>query len=90
MLNNLYRKTPITRKHPQPTMRAMQSLCTIFNVAPKKGWREPWTIKLTFRGELGSVHFFFLLFAHFYFPASGQAVVTGVAPSPPRFLPSSA
>ena len=27
-------------------------------------------------------------FAHFYFPASGQAVVTGVSPSPPRFLPS--
>ena len=25
---------------------------------------------------------------HTYFPASGQAVVTGVVPSPPRFLPS--
>ena len=25
---------------------------------------------------------------HFYFPASGRAVVTGVDPSPPRFLPS--
>ena len=39
-----------------------------------------------------SVHtlFSFLLFflSHFYFPASGQAVVTGVVPSPPRFLPS--
>ena len=32
--------------------------------------------------------FFFSFFAHFYFPASGQAVVTGVVPSPPRFLPS--
>ena len=32
--------------------------------------------------------FFFFFFAHFYFPASGQAVVTGVIPSPPRFLPS--
>ena len=31
--------------------------------------------------------FFFFFFAHFYFPASGQAVVTGVVPSPPRFLP---
>ena len=30
----------------------------------------------------------FLFFTHFYFPASGQAVVTGVVPSPPRFLPS--
>ena len=27
-------------------------------------------------------------FSHFYFPASGQAAVTGVVPSPPRFLPS--
>ena len=35
-------------------------------------------------------HFFFsfFFFAHFYFPASGQAVVTDVVPSPPRFLPS--
>ena len=32
--------------------------------------------------------FFFSFFAHFHFPASGQAVVTGVIPSPPRFLPS--
>ena len=30
--------------------------------------------------------FFFFFFARFYFPASGQAVVTGVVPSP-RFLP---
>ena len=32
--------------------------------------------------------FFFFFFAHFHFPASGQAVVTGVIPSPPRFLPT--
>ena len=32
------------------------------------------------------VHIIF--FTRFYFPASGQAVVTGVVPSPPRFLPS--
>ena len=32
--------------------------------------------------------FFFFFFSHFYFPASGQAVVTGVNPSPRRFLPS--
>ena len=31
-------------------------------------------------------HFFSV--SHFYFPASGQAVVTGVVPSSPRFLPS--
>ena len=36
----------------------------------------------------GCFFFFFFLFSHFYFPASGQAVVTGVVPSPPRFLPS--
>ena len=32
--------------------------------------------------------FFFFFFTHIYFPASGQAVVTDVVPSPPRFLPS--
>ena len=32
--------------------------------------------------------FCFFCFTHFYFPASGQAVVTGVVPYPPRFLPS--
>ena len=31
---------------------------------------------------------FFFFFSHFYFPASGHAVVTSVVPSPPRFLPS--
>ena len=34
------------------------------------------------------IRFFLFSFAHFHFPASGQAVVTGVVPSPPRFLPS--
>ena len=34
------------------------------------------------------VFFSFSFFAHLYFPPSGQAVVTGVVPSPPRFLPS--
>ena len=29
---------------------------------------------------------FFVFFSPFYFPASGQAVVTGVVPSPPRSL----
>ena len=32
--------------------------------------------------------FFFFFCAHFHLPASGQAVVTGVFPFPPRFLPS--
>ena len=32
--------------------------------------------------------FFFFFLLTLYFPASGQAVVTGVDPSPPRFLPS--
>ena len=32
--------------------------------------------------------FFFFFFSHVFFPASGQAVITGVVPSPPRFLPS--
>ena len=35
-------------------------------------------------------HLFFLFFflSHFYFPASGQAVVSGVVPPPPRYVPS--
>ena len=32
--------------------------------------------------------YIFFFCSHFYFPASGQAVVTGVVPSPPWFLPS--
>ena len=39
-------------------------------------------------GAYVSLFFLFFFFAHFYFPASGQAVVAGVIPSPPRFLPS--
>ena len=35
-----------------------------------------------------SCTFFLFFFAHFYIPASGQAVVTGVVPSLPLFLPS--
>ena len=31
---------------------------------------------------------FFFFFSHFHFPASGQAVVTGVVPFSPRFFPS--
>ena len=39
-------------------------------------------------GDFYAVVFLLFFFTHFYFPASGQAVVTGVVPSPPRFLPS--
>ena len=35
-----------------------------------------------------SFYIYFFFYAHFHFPAYGQAVVTGVIPSPPRFLPS--
>ena len=35
-----------------------------------------------------SLVLFYFIFTHIYFPASGQAVVKGVVPSPPRFLPS--
>ena len=34
------------------------------------------------------IYIYIFFFTHFYCPASGQAVVTGVVPSPPRFLPS--
>ena len=36
----------------------------------------------------GAISLFFFPSSHFYFPAFGQAVVTDVVPSPPRFLPS--
>ena len=34
------------------------------------------------------IYIYIFFFSHFYLPASGQAVVTGVVPFPPRFLPS--
>ena len=34
-----------------------------------------------------AAYIYIFFFAHFCFPASGQAVVTGVVLSPPRFLP---
>ena len=40
--------------------------------------------------QLECIFYFFsacFFFSHCYFPASGQAVVTGVVPSPSRFLP---
>ena len=48
------------------------------------GWKNKYKQKYT----IGTFVFFSFFFAPFYFPASGQAVVTGVIPSPPRFLPS--
>ena len=46
-------------------------------------------IPIATQGRLPGIFFFFFFFlAHFHFPSSGQAVVTGVIPSPPRFLPS--
>ena len=73
----------------------------IYIVEPRK--RTPSSAQLSYssaaqpsavlrRPALGVLRaFFFSLFflcSHFYFPASGQAVVTGVVPSPTRFLPS--
>ena len=48
----------------------------------------PWVTCGVVVPDASTETFFFFFFAHFYFPASGQAVVTGVVPSPPRFLPS--
>ena len=39
-------------------------------------------------GKQRGSFFFFFFHTQFYFPASGQAVVTGVVPSSPRFLTS--
>ena len=49
------------------------------------GATQPLTLTLTLLLYL--LFYFILFFAHFHFPASGQAVVTGVVSSPPRFLP---
>ena len=58
-------------------------LCTSTRVSfASSHWVPTVTIRTPHR------FFFFFFFAHFYFPASGQAVVTGAIPSPPRFLPS--
>ena len=47
---------------------------------------DRWTFSLDWPSpDIIVIRFFF--FSHFFFPASGQAVVTGVVPSPPRFLP---
>ena len=50
------------------------------------GWRQ--RIDFVFRAYTLDNTKDIYIFAHFYFPASGQAAVTGVVPSPPRFLPS--
>ena len=46
------------------------------------------TVDTVCRGGPDTVSFFIFCFPHFYFPAFGQAVVTGVVPSPSRFVPS--
>ena len=50
-------------------------------VKPAPGTRVSWN------NTYGAL-FLIFFFAHFYFPASGQGVVTGVVPSSPRFVPS--
>ena len=46
------------------------------------------TVLLPYNLRLFFFSCFFFFLAYFHFPDSGQAVVTGVIPSPPRFLPS--
>ena len=48
----------------------------------KKCWQQLRTTAV----PPGATSFFFA--SHFFFPASGQAVVSGVVPSPPRYVPS--
>ena len=72
-------KLPILRK-PQKKKR-----CTSI-VAPAS--RSSAHIAHHVNGVIFIFIFILFFFSHFYFPASGQAVVTGVFPSPPRFLPS--
>ena len=55
-------------------------------VSPHKGMIASRSVNMARHPRGCYIVFFF--FPHFYFPASGQAVVTGVVPFPPRFLPS--
>ena len=65
-----------TRDHDCMSYQSFAFECSSFAVCPRLL-------------NLCALSFFsFSFFSHFYFPASGQAVVTGVVPSPPRFLPS--
>ena len=49
---------------------------------------DAYSIKIKPRFTGRGVGSFFFFLSHFYFPASGQAVVKGVVPPPPRYLPS--
>ena len=44
-------------------------------------------LKIPIRSRRRNLRTIFFFFTHIYFPASGQAVVTGVVSSSPRFLP---
>ena len=60
--------------------------CSALRCIPAFGFRYSSTATLLLYLSLFSTFFFLLFFSHFYFPASGQAVVTGVVPSPPPVL----
>ena len=66
-------------------LRSLGMTPTIVNRQQPGPWKSvlriPWFFVFCFL-------FVFSFFSHFYSPASGQAVVTGVVPSPRRFLPS--
>ena len=74
---------PLSANERAPGARRELPLGATYPVPPHPGWIWP-----NPRFRRSSI-FFFFFFSHFYFPASsGQAVVTGIVPSSPRFLPS--
>ena len=80
--SSCWRRSKLVTKHPQPGHVAPPQT----QVLSQRG-----KYQLGFRNHLLFQCYYLIFiyfFAHFHFPASGQAVVTGVIPSPPRFLPS--
>ena len=73
--------------------KSSQLTCSCFSFSSKfverrTVLREHRTIRHTPSVRQTLCFLFFVFFTHIYFPASGQAVVTGVVPFPHRFLPS--
>ena len=84
------RNRTTTRQPPLTDPTASQQGNAVEAVAPPTQGGPPGAREETPEEEdrLSIILSSFFFFSHFYFSASGQAVITGVVPSPPRFLPS--
>ena len=85
VLCSVYRCTPSSVSHAAAVAPSYQ--------VPNAFNRRTWTFLAAAMNTLTTVHQYAnkrarmcVFFSHFYFPASGQAVVSGVIPSPPRYV----